>query len=75
MENSISFTPRILTPFNYPDWRVDIKIVLHNQGMYRVRKGKEVEPQQALEKLKYLKMSDEYFFYVYSYHQVVSLPS
>ena len=62
MENSISLTPRILTPFNYLDWRVDMKIVLHNQGMYSVRKGKEVEPQHALGKLKYLKMLDEYFF-------------
>ena len=61
MENSTALTPRILTPFNYLDWRGDIQIVLRNKGLYRVTMGKEVKPQQPLEKSKYLNKLDESF--------------
>ena len=54
-------TPRILTPFNYLDWRADMQIMLHNKGLYRVPMGKEVKPQQPLEKSKYLNKLDEAF--------------
>ena len=64
MENSIGLTPRILTPFNYMDSREDMHIVLCNKGMYKVTMGKEVEPQQPLEKLKYLSNLDEEFYFM-----------
>ena len=57
----MALSPRILTPFNYLDWRVDMQIVLCNKGLYRVRMGKEDEPQRALEKSKYMNKLDEAF--------------
>ena len=53
--------PRILTPFNYLDWRDDMQISLHNKGLYRVTMDKEVETHQPLEKSKYLNKLDEAF--------------
>ena len=38
-----------------------MQIVLHKKCMYRVTMGKEVEPQQLLEKSKYLNKLDEAF--------------
>ena len=38
-----------------------MQIMLHNTGLYRVTMGKEVEPQQPLEKSKYLNKLDESF--------------
>ena len=49
----------ILTPFNYIDWRDDMHIVFRNKGLYRVTMGRKVEPQQPLEKSKYLNKLDE----------------
>ena len=37
-------SPRILTPFNYLDWRVDMQLALHKLGYYRIILGGEVEP-------------------------------
>ena len=61
MENSTTLTPKILTPFNYLDWRDDMQIVLCNKGLYRVTMGREVETQQRIEKSKYLNKLDEAF--------------
>ena len=61
MENSSTLTPRILTPFNYIDWREDIQMALHNKGMYRMTMGREVEPQKYVEKSKFLNYLDEAF--------------
>ena len=61
MENSVALTLRILTPFNYLDWREYVQIVLYNKGLYRVTMGKEVKPQQPLEISKYLNKLDETF--------------
>ena len=61
MDNSSALTPRILTPFNYLDWRVDMQIVLRNKGIYRVTMGREVQPQQPLENSKYMNKLDEAF--------------
>ena len=61
MENSTTLTPIILTPFNYLDWRVDMHIFLCNKGMHGVTMGRYVEPQQHLEKSKYLNKLDEAF--------------
>ena len=49
MENSIFLTPRIVTPFNYLNWRADMHM------------GREVEPQKHIEKSKYLNKIDEAF--------------
>ena len=61
MENSTTLTPKILTPFNYLDWRADMQIVLHKKGLYRVTMAREVELQQPVEKSKYLNKLDEAF--------------
>ena len=61
MENSTSLTTEILTPFNYLDWRVYMQILLCNKGLHRVTMGREVEPQQPLEKSKYPNKLDEAF--------------
>ena len=61
MENPIALTPIILTPFNCIYWRDDMQIVLRNKGLYKVTMGKEVEPQQHLEKSRYLNKLDEAF--------------
>ena len=54
MENSTPLSPRILTPFNYIDWREDMQISLHNKGMHRMKMGKEVEPHNYIEKSNFL---------------------
>ena len=61
MENSSTHTPRILTPFNYIDWRVDMHMVFCNKGLFRMTMGIEVEPQQHVEKSKFLNRLDEAF--------------
>ena len=61
MENSNPLVPRILTPFNYMDWREYMQISLHNKSLHSVTMGKEVEPQATIEKSKYLNKLDEAF--------------
>ena len=39
MENSTTLTHKILTPFNYLHWRVDMDIVFPNNGLYMVTMG------------------------------------
>ena len=38
-----------------------MQIILRNKGLYRVTMGREVEPQENLEKSKYLNKIDESF--------------
>ena len=38
-----------------------MQIALRNKGLYRVTMGREVEPQQYLEKSKYMNKLDEAF--------------
>ena len=64
MDNSTDLTLRILTPFNYLDWREDTQILLCNKGLYRMTMGTEVEPQQYIEKSKHLNKLDEAFGYM-----------
>ena len=64
MENSSFLTSRIITYFNYMDWRGDMWLFLNNKGLYRFTMGKEVKPHQALEKLKYLTKLDEDFGFI-----------
>ena len=64
MENSYSLSPRILTPFNYIDWRVDMQLALHKLGYYRIILGREVDPHQPVGKKKFLNRLDEAFGYL-----------
>ena len=50
---SSSLVPQILTPFNYFDWREDMQIALCKLGLYRMKMGRENEPQQYVEKNKF----------------------
>ena len=64
MENSTILNPRILTLFNYLDWREDMQIALHSKGLYKMTMGRVVKPQQYIEKLKHLDRPDEAFGYM-----------
>ena len=61
MENSATLSPKILTPFNYIDWREYMQIALCNKRLFRMTMGIEVEPQQHVEKSKFLNHLDEAF--------------
>ena len=50
-----------LTPFNYFEWKAEMVIQLRSKGLYRVTMGREVEPNSAVEKLKYFNRLDEVF--------------
>ena len=62
--NSQPSTPRILTPFNYVDWREYMQVSLHNKGCFRIILGREVEPHHLDEKNKFLNCLDEDFGYL-----------
>ena len=64
MENLASLSPRILTPFNYIDWREDMQMALRNKGLFRMTMGREAEPQQYVEKSKFLNRLDEAFSFM-----------
>ena len=57
-------TPRILTPFNYVDWRADMHLSLCNKGYFRIILGREVEPHHLAEKYKFMNRLDEAFGYL-----------
>ena len=59
--DSQSFTPRILTPFNYVDWREDMQVSLCKLGLYRMTMGRENEPHHPPKKNKFLNRLDEAF--------------
>ena len=62
--DSLTYTPRILTPFNYIDWRVDIQLSLHNKGYFRIILGREVQPRHPVERNKFSNHLDEAFDYL-----------
>ena len=64
IENSTPLSPRILTPFNYIGWREGIQIALRNKILFRMTMGREVEPQQYVEKNKFLNRLDEAFSFM-----------
>ena len=66
MENQ-SFLPRILTPFNYVYWRVDMQVSLHKLGLYKMIMGQEIEPQHPAEKNKFLNRLDESFVFIFAH--------
>ena len=62
--DSQSSTPRILTPFNYVDWREDMQVSLCNKGLFKIILGREAEPHNLAEKNKFLNRLDEAFGYL-----------
>ena len=64
MENSVAPAPKILNPFNYLKWRVDILISLHKKGLYMMILSREIEPQQYIEKSKFINRLDEAFCFM-----------
>ena len=59
--DSRPFTPWILTPLNYLDWREDMQVSLRNKGYFRIILGREAEPHHPAEKNKFLNRLDEAF--------------
>ena len=62
--DSQSSKPWILTPFNYVDWRADMKLALQKQGYYKIILGRETEPHHPDERSKFLNCFDEDFGYL-----------
>ena len=62
--DSIALVPRILTPFNYVDWRADMQVSLCKIGLYRMMMGQDIEPHHPVEKNKFLNQLDEAFVFV-----------
>ena len=59
--DSQAFLHRILTPFNYVDWREDMQVSLHNLGFIRMKMGRVIEPHHLTKKNKFLNQLDEVF--------------
>ena len=57
-------TPRILTPFNYVDWREYMQLDLHKHGYFRIILGREAKPHHLVERNKFLNRLDEAFSYL-----------
>ena len=49
----------ILTPFNLFEWKAEMEILLRVKGLYRVTMATEVEPNAAVEKIKWHNRRDE----------------
>ena len=49
----------IFTPFNLFEWKVEMEILLRVKGLYRVTMATEVEPNVAVEKIKWHNRRDE----------------
>ena len=58
------FTPQILTPFNYVDWREDMQLALCKRDCYRIILGRETDPHHPAKKNKFINHLDEYFGYL-----------
>ena len=63
MENQY-FLPRILTPFNYVYWKVDIQVSLQKLGLYRMTMAREIESHHHAKKNKFLNQLDESFVFL-----------
>ena len=59
--DSQALLPRILTPFNYVDWREDMQVSVCKLGLYSITMGREIEPHHPVEKNKFLNWLDEAF--------------
>ena len=49
----------ILTPFNLFEWKAEMEILLRVKGLYRVTMETEVDPNAAIEKIKWHNMRDD----------------
>ena len=49
----------ILTPFNLFEWKVEMEILLRVKGLYRVTIAIELEPNAAIENIKWHNRRDE----------------
>ena len=48
-----------MTPFNLFEWKVELEILLRAKGLYKVTMANKVEPNLAIEKIKWHNMRDE----------------
>ena len=65
--------PWILTTSNYLDWKVDMQLALRKHGYHRIIHGWEAEPQQLVERNKFLNYCDEAFGYLCTYISIYLL--
>ena len=49
----------ILTPFKLFEWKAEMEILLREKGLYRVTMATELEPNAAIEKIKWHNRRDE----------------
>ena len=49
MDSQLSI-PQIPTPFNYVDWREDMKLSLHKKGYFMIILGREVKTHHPTKK-------------------------
>ena len=49
----------ILTLFNFFEWKADMEILLREKGLYRVTMATKVDPNAAIEKIKWNNRRDE----------------
>ena len=59
--DSTALVPRILTPFNYVYWRVDMQVSLCKLGLYMMTMGRETKPHHPTKKNKFSNHLDEEF--------------
>ena len=59
--DSIGGVPRILTPFNYVDWREDMQVSLCKLVLFRMKMGRETQPHHPTVKNKFLNQLHEAF--------------
>ena len=62
--DSLLSTPRILTPFNYIDWRADMQLALRKHGYFQIILGREAEPHHPIEKNNFMNRLDEALGYL-----------
>ena len=60
-----SYSNKLLTPFNYHQWKEDTEIILRSKELYRVTLDKEPKPNAAVEKSKYMNKLDEAYGFLY----------
>ena len=55
----------ISTPFNYHEWKAEIRILLCSKGLYRVTLALENEPNVVIEKAKLHNRLDEAYGFIF----------
>ena len=49
----------LLTPFNYHQWKDDMRVLLHTKHLFTIIEEIEEEPESDKDKAKYMNMIDE----------------